>query len=342
MAAPGIKPESRKDRTRASAFPPRLPTPQGWRTGLDIYTESAAVSELQYNRNGKHQMDEINRLESKRARGALIILCLLSGCLVMGIAFYLHLLVPIMPVGLLRGIQVAVVAGFLLSALTLFKNVHLKKYWRLAFCYFTAACAVVLSNYTGSWALDISGQSFDTARGFTVLKLAEDATIVGTIIVLMLLTRDDPRESCLTKGRLGRGLIIGLPAFLVLTYVGLSSAVSQFDDPDQVREVILSFGLISLADGLMEELLFRGLFLKRIARFVGNDWAIIVTALVFTFAHEIYFETPGMFPVVFVCGLLLGWVMQKTESVLAPALLHAGLLMVTIAGWLEKYFGISV
>ena len=158
----------------------------------------------------------------------------------------------------------------------------------------------------------------------------------------MLLTRDDPRELFLTKGRLGRGLIIGLPAFLVLTFVGLSSAVSQFDDPDRVREAMLVFGLISLADGLMEELLFRGLFLKRLARFVGNDWAIIVTALVFTFAHQIHFETPWFFPLIFFFGLLFGWIMQKTESVLAPALLHAGLLMVTIAGFLERYYGINI
>ena len=109
----------------------------------------------------------------------------------MGIGMYLHLLVPVMPMGLLVGIQIAVVAGFLVLTLTLYRSVLLRKYWRLAFSYFVASCAVVLSSFTGDWALYISGQSFDTARGFTVLKLAEDATIVGTIIALMLLTRDD-------------------------------------------------------------------------------------------------------------------------------------------------------
>ena len=55
-------------------------------------------------------------------------------------------------------------------------------------------------------------------------------------------------------------------------------------------------------------------------------------------------EKPGAvhFPVVFFFGLLFGVIMQKTESVLAPALLHAGLLMVTIAGFLERYFDIDI
>ncbi len=172
--------------------------------------------------------------------------------------------------------------------------------------------------------------------------MAEDATIVGTIIALMLLTRDDPGELFLTKGRLALGLAIGLSGFLVLTVVGLYSAVSQVDDPGRVREILLVCGLISLADGLMEELLFRGLFLRRLARFVGDDWANVVTALVFTFAHQVLFETPWLLPWVFFLGLLFGWVMQKTGSVLASALLHAGADMVIIADFLERYYGINI
>jgi membrane protease YdiL (CAAX protease family) len=315
---------------------------QGWRTDVDKYTESAAVRELQYNRNEKYQMNEINRPESLRTRRVLIFLCLMSGFLVMGIGMHLSVFVPILPVGLLRGAQVAVVAGFLVSALTLHRNVRLRKYWRLAFAYFVASFAVVLSDFMGDWAVIISGQSIETARGFTVLKLAEDATIVSAIIALMLLTRDDPRELLLTKGRLGLGLTIGLPSFLVLTVIGLSSTVSQVDDPGGVRGLLLAYGSISLADGFMEELLFRGLFLRRLARFVGNDWAIVVTALVFTFAHQVFFETPWLLLHVFFFGLLFGWIMQKTGSLLASVLLHAGLNMVTIAGFLERFFGINI
>jgi membrane protease YdiL (CAAX protease family) len=260
----------------------------------------------------------------------------------MGIGMHLGVLVPIFPVGLLVGAQVAVVAGFLVLALTLRGNDRLKKYWRLAFAYFVASCAVVLSDFTGNWAVLISGQSIDTARGFTVLKLAEDATIVGAVIALMLLTRDDPKELLLTKGRLGLGLTIGLPGFVVLTVVGLSSAASQVDDPGRARELVLAYGSMSLADGLMEELLFRGLFLRRLARFVGDDWAIVVTALVFTFAHQVFFETPWLLLHVFFFGLLFGWLMQKTGSLLASVLLHAGILMVTIAGFLERFFSINI
>jgi membrane protease YdiL (CAAX protease family) len=260
----------------------------------------------------------------------------------MAIGMHLHRFVPAVPVGFLYGVQAAVVAGFLVSAIVIHRSARLYGYWRLTFAFFVAALAVVLSDFTGNWALRVSSQSLDTARGLTVLKLAEDATIVGTIILFVFVTRDDRRELFLTRGRLGLGLAIGLSGLLVLTIVGVSPVASRIDDPGRLRELLLVYGLISLADGLMEELLFRGLFLKRLARFVGEDWANVVTALVFTFAHQLLFETPSILPWVFFVGFLFGWIMQKTESVLASVLLHAGVDMVIIESFMETYYGVNV
>jgi hypothetical protein len=68
-----------------------------------------------------------------------------------------------------------VILGSLAAALVLRKNTRLRPYWRLAFAYFVASCAIVLSDYTGDWALTLSGQALNTAKGFTALKLGEDA-----------------------------------------------------------------------------------------------------------------------------------------------------------------------
>jgi membrane protease YdiL (CAAX protease family) len=193
----------------------------------------------------------------------------------------------------------------------------------------------VLSDYTGDWALTLSGQALNTAKGFAALKLGEDAAIIGTIIVLALLTRDDPQELFLSKGRLGLGLVIGLSSFLFLTVLGLSSTVAQGMRPGRVRELLPAFGLIALADGFMEELLFRGLFLRRLGRFVGDNWANVVTAAVFTFVHlqvvQLTASPPAWLMIVFLLGLLFGWIMHRTGSVLAPALFHAGVIMLIIA-----------
>jgi membrane protease YdiL (CAAX protease family) len=275
-----------------------------------------------------------------RVHGSLILLfsavagflVFFGGSFAMSITSDLRLNISQVVVG--RGIHVAVILGSLAAALALRKNARLRPYWRLVFAYFVASCAIMLSDYTGDWALILSGQALNTAKGFTALKLGEDAAIIGTIIVLALLTRDDPEKLFLSKGRLGLGLIIGITSFLVFTAIGLSSTLAKGIHPDKVHELLPVFLMIALADGFMEELLFRGLFLRRLGRFVGDNWANVVTATVFTFMHlgvQFTASLPTFLIIVFLLGLLWGWIMQKTGSVLAPALFHAGVDMLIIA-----------
>jgi hypothetical protein len=140
-----------------------------------------------------------------------------------------------------RGSYAAVILGSLTTALALRKSTRLRLYWRLAFAYFVASCAIMFSDYTGDWALILSGQTLNTAKGFTVLKLGEDAAIIGTIIALARLTRDDPEELFLSKGRLELGLFIGITGFLVFTVLGLSLTLTKGIQPDKVRELCQCF-----------------------------------------------------------------------------------------------------
>lgn len=97
-------------------------------------------------------METTEKLERPRTRSALILLSLLSGCLVMAIGMHLDLFIPAVPVGFLYGVQAVVVAGFLVSAVVAYRSARLYGYWRLAFAFFVAALAVVLSNFTGDSA----------------------------------------------------------------------------------------------------------------------------------------------------------------------------------------------
>jgi membrane protease YdiL (CAAX protease family) len=285
-------------------------------------------------------MDPTHEAGSPRVhRGLILLFSAVAGFLVffggafaMGITSGHRLGISQVAVG--RGSHVAVILGSLTAALALRKKTRLRPYWRLAFAYFVASCAIMLSDYTGDWALILSGQALNTAKGFAALKLGEDAAIIGTIIVLALLTRDDPEELFLSKGRLRLGLIIGITSFLVFTVLGLSSTLAKGIRPDRVRGLLPAFLLIVLTDGFMEELLFRGLFLRRLGRFVGDNWANVVTAMVFTFMHlgvSFTASLPTFLMTVFLLGLLWGWIMQRTGSVLAPALFHAGIDMLIIA-----------
>jgi membrane protease YdiL (CAAX protease family) len=268
-------------------------------------------------------MDPTHEAGSSRVhKGLILLFSAVAGFLVFfgwafatGITRLLRL--GITTVAVIRGSQVAVILGSLAAALALRKNTRLRPYWRLAFAYFVASCAIVLSDYTGDWTLILSGQALQTAEGFTALKLGEDAAIIGTIIVLALFTRDDLEELFLSKGHLGLRLVIGLSSFLVFTALGLSSTVAQGIRPDKVRELLPAFLLIVLADGFMEELLFRGLFLRRLGRFVGENWANIVTATVFMLVHlgvQLTASLPAFLVMVFLLGLLWGWIITNRPT----------------------------
>ena len=238
-------------------------------------------------------------------------------------------------------IQVTVTLGSLIAALALYKNSRLKPYWRLAFACFVASGSILLSDFTGDLALTLSGQALNTKTGLITLKLVEDATVIGVIILFAFITRSNPDELFLSKGRLRLGLFIGITSLLVFGVIGTASTLTSGIHPDKVREFLPVFLLISLADGFTEELLFRGLFLKKLGSFVGADWANAVMAIMFTSIHLwVQFTTslPVFLLIVFLLGLLSGWIMQRTGSLLAPALFHAGIDMLII----EDYFAALV
>lgn len=288
-------------------------------------------------------MDPVDGAGRPVARAGLILLFLATGLLVFFVFFGGAFLLGAMrglplslsqQVAVVRGIQIAVILGSLTAALALRRNPRSRPYWRLAFAYFVASCALMLSDYTGDWALTLSGQGLYTAQGLTALKLGEDAAIVGMIVVLALLTRDDPKELFLSRGRLGLGLVVGITSFLAFTALGLHLTLSRGVRPDRVRELLPAFLLIALADGFMEELLFRGLFLRRLGSIVGHHWANLVMAMVFAFIHvgvQFTASLPTFLVIVFLLGLLCGWIMQRTGSLLAPALFHAGIDMLIVA-----------
>ena len=270
-------------------------------------------------------------------RWILILLCLAAGVLVMSVGLTFA---PLIPSDYRVLSQMVVIAALLAAALAFYRNTRLRPHWKLPFAFSAACSALVISGYTGDWAVALTGKTLDTPGGLAALKLGEDAAIVGTILVLALVTRDDPAELFVSRGRLRLGLAVGIPSFLVFTVIGLAAAVARGVPPDRLRDLSLLFIPVTLADGFMEELLFRGLFLRRIGRLVGDNWANVVTAAVFAFAHvrvEFVPNLPAFLVAVFLLGLLWGWIMQRTRSWLAPSLVHAGVDMLIIADFFMAY-----
>jgi len=240
--------------------------------------------------------------------------------------------------------QLAVIGGSLVASLALRKSPQLGSYWRLAFAYFLASSALFISEYTGDWALLAVGRGLDSLEGFTALKLGEDAAIIGTIVLLAWLTRDDLAQMYVCEGEMRLGLAIGLSSFVVLSLLGIGFSAAQGIASGALARMLPAFVLIVVADGVMEELLFRGLFLRRMARVIGDSRANVVTAAVFALTHlqvEFTANLPVFIVVVFGLGLLWGWIMQRTGSIIAPALFHAGADMLIISD-AARAFGVGL
>jgi len=95
-----------------------------------------------------------------------------------------------------------------------------------------------------------------------------------------------------------------------------------------VRDVLLplfrnagpiALGVISLAAGVGEELLFRGVIQLGLTGPVGPTAALLLASFLFALAHAV---TIGYFGITFVMGLYLGWLYQATDNLLVPILVH--------------------
>jgi membrane protease YdiL (CAAX protease family) len=79
-------------------------------------------------------------------------------------------------------------------------------------------------------------------------------------------------------------------------------------------------------NGLKEELLFRGLFLKKYETFLGSDSSNLLQAFIFSLAHLQPVITPFVMiylVLTFFLGLGFGEVIQRTDSLLGAILFHA-------------------
>jgi membrane protease YdiL (CAAX protease family) len=91
-----------------------------------------------------------------------------------------------------------------------------------------------------------------------------------------------------------------------------------------------------------QEIIFRTYIFRRYERLFGNGMTIIlISALVFSFAHIFYFH-PVSLVLTFILGLYLGLIYQKTRSVLFASFMHGlyGNMVFTIG--LGQYFWIDM
>lgn len=95
-----------------------------------------------------------------------------------------------------------------------------------------------------------------------------------------------------------------------------------------------AFLKVAVVAPVVEELIFRGLILQGFRRNYNAFTSVVMSALLFALFHL----NPWQFPATFVLGILLGWIMLRTNNILLAILGHSinnFLVLLSLTYWNE-------
>jgi membrane protease YdiL (CAAX protease family) len=203
-----------------------------------------------------------------------------------------------------------------------------------------ASITLVVSLYLSKGGLLLLNLRIDTLKGFTIYKLLEDLFLIVLIIGFTLISRNNLSTLYFQKANLRFGLTNGLVSFSILTIISILMTRDLTIGFSRFFQLSPAIFIIALGDGFMEELLFRGLFLKKLQPFLGFGLANFVTATVYCLNHlQVKFtpSLPAFLVTVFILGLLWGYITQTTDSLLASVLFHAGADVFIMLDFFQAY-----
>jgi membrane protease YdiL (CAAX protease family) len=206
-----------------------------------------------------------------------------------------------------------------------------REYWRVFFAFFIASTAMLIDWHFSQWAARALKVDPDSTVGYAIDKLESTLLLVGMILILNRLSGANLASLYLKAGRVKLWLVIGLGTFLFFSGSSVWMAETLFKGRNLSWERILPWIpwvlLFVLANGLNEELLFRGLFLQKFEPFLGAWVSNLLITMIFVVWHLGADYTSDMLifgGILFVLTLLWGLVMQKTDSIWGSVLFHAG------------------
>ena len=227
--------------------------------------------------------------------------------------------------------RIGLTALLLVAMLLARKSQRFENYWPVLLGLLIMNIAVSLDWIFGIYLIDYLGVTDDTPAGWALQKLNEYIVVVCVIILFTKVSRGTLGSIYVQKGNLKLGLIIGLSTFF-LAAAGSIPMASLFNARDLSLMRILPWTpwllIYVLANACMEELLFRGLFLRKLEPFFGRILSNFMIAFVFTALHGAVNYTADQYlflVILFPLALAWGYIMQKTDSMWGSMLFHAGM-----------------
>lgn len=277
-------------------------------------------------------MDETTDRERNANPIGTIVAFIIGGGLI-GSATY----VSFIPPNIRIIIKVGMVAISLAAWMALSRSERLQQYKQIAISFFAVSLGVLLSQFLGNIPMSFLGFSVSTVQGVAMAKFGEALPIVFSILMLHFATGGDMNGLFLGGGNLKLGLITGIVGFAFFVGIGALQAMGSDLGWATVAAALPWIAIFIFSNAFMEELWFRALFLKKLGPLIGVRAALISTSLVFAGVHisSTYVIDILLFMVALMAlALIWGWLMQKSNSIWGPVLIHAGGDILVMLGFL--------
>ena len=201
----------------------------------------------------------------------------------------------------------------------------------VTYAFFVASVAYPTTLFTIDWVNRLMGRfalTPNTTHGLAVGKVIEVILVVVPILVLTKLSGADMGSIFLKRGNLKLGLGIGGLVFANFATSALLFFAMRFTSMELLGAAIVWGLVFSFANGFMEELWLRGIFLKRFEPFLGLHGSVWLTAIIFALMHGMaYYFMPAVLPIfvlnTLTLGLACGYLMMKSDSIWGAVLIHA-------------------
>jgi membrane protease YdiL (CAAX protease family) len=227
-------------------------------------------------------------------------------------------------------VRLSVVGVLLVPTIILYRTEgRLNKYWKLSFSFLISSIGLLLAWLFGRWYQLIPGLSTSTVPGAAVAKLAEVLPIISAILIGMWLVENDFSSLYLRGGDLRKGIKLGLLAsFAALLPFVLVGGLGLTATPAMILSWIPWLCVFAVSNAFMEELMIRGIFLRKYTVIFGERRSLLLTTVIFTVFHQAIvgytdFVSFSVFMVmIFFLGLIWGYVIQKSDNIWGSVLAH--------------------
>ena len=240
--------------------------------------------------------------------------------------------------------RVGLIVALLAAVFLIRKHDRYKKFGPVFYGLLVLAIAVSADWIFSKYQINYLGISDNTPAGWAFQKLNECMVIVSTVILLTIASRSSLGSIYIQKGNLKLGLAIGVITFTLAAIFSIPMATlfkAQNLNLARITPWIPWLLIFVLANATMEEILFRGLFLRKLEPFFGKFFSNLLIALVFTVIHggAAYTSDQYIFLVILLpLALACGYTMQKTDAVWGSILFHAGMDIPIILGIFSNQF----